>query len=91
MSKKRYTAALIGHGSIIKSLKRAWCTRFGSIKTIVYIPDKNETVTFEIEYNIQHGDIVTLTHRDNKSGRETVLFNGKPTHGRLKRKPHKKN
>lgn len=80
--KKRYTAALIGHGGLFKALRRAWATRFSRIEATILIPEDSEKLRLYVHHDARSGnDIVTLVRENYRTGNKSTLYAGRLTNG----------
>lgn len=88
---KRYKAAIVGYGGAFKALKRAWSSRFSSIKSVIMIPELSESIRLEVSYDAtREEDVITLHSRNWRTGQETILFDGSLRAGQLRHKRNKR-
>jgi hypothetical protein len=84
--KKRYSAAIYGQGGMFSALKRAWASRFYSIRAIVMVAENNERLELLVTHNINtQEDHVSLKRRNWHTGAESILYDGSLTNGQHKK------
>jgi len=85
MSKRHYTAAIIGQG-LRSNLRKAFASRFSSIRAIIMIPSESEKLELTVTRNARADtDTVTLIRTNWRTGETSDLYIGDVMGGKLRR------
>lgn len=89
MKHQRHFQAAMQANGVYSVIKRAFCSRFSSIRAFVLVPSKSEKLTLEVSFKSRNlEDHVLLTRRNWRTGEESILYDGNFMGGEPIKKRH---